>query len=64
MQLPAAASIPDEDNDDGIEALPYALEHNEEGHNHEVAKIENDNGKEVKMVKPHQEVLDMFFSTG
>lgn len=61
---PEAASMPDEDDDDGIEALPYAPEHNEEEHNHEAAEIENDDDEDVKMAKPRQESLDIFSSAG
>jgi hypothetical protein len=61
-QPPAAASLPDEDDDDGIEALPYAPEQNEEEPNREAAEIENDDDEDVKMAKPLQESFDMFSS--
>jgi hypothetical protein len=61
---PAAASMPDEDDDDGIEALPYAPEHNEEEPNREAAEIENDDDEDVKVAMPRQESPDMFSSAG
>ena len=63
-QAPAAASMPDEDDDDGIEALPYAPGHDEEGSDREAAEIENDEDEDVKMAKPpaREELPEMFSS--
>ena len=63
---PSAASMLEEDEDDGIEALPYALERNEEESNRAAAKIENDYDEDVKMAPAlaQQESSDMFAPSG
>lgn len=62
---PVAGAMPDEDDYDGIEVLPYAPEHNDEEHSREAAEIEDDDDEDVKMATPpHLEQMDMFSSAG
>jgi len=63
-RLPAADSVREDDEDDGIEALPYALEHNEVEANRSAAEIENDedDDDDVKMPPTRRESSDIFAS--